>query len=143
MSDMNSVSLMGRLTADPELKTTQNGISYCRFTVAVNRYSKDGEDTADFISCIVWRSTAEFICNYFLKGSKIALIGSIQTGSYTDKDGRKVYTTDVNTDKVFFCESKKDGDNNTAAKSSKQRKPRKEEPIDDEVFEEIADDLPF
>lgn len=143
MSDMNNVSLMGRLTADPELKTTQNGISYCRFTVAVNRYSKDGEDTADFISCVAWRSTAEFICNYFLKGNKIALIGSIQTGSYTDKDGRKVYTTDVNTDKVFFCESKKDGDNNTAAKSSKQRKPRKEEPIDDEVFEEIADDLPF
>lgn len=143
MSDMNSVSLMGRLTADPELKTTQNGISYCRFTVAVNRYSKDGEDTADFISCVAWRSTAEFICNYFLKGNKIALIGSIQTGSYTDKDGRKVYTTDVNTDKAFFCESKKDGDNNTAAKSSKQRKPRKEEPIDDEVFEEIADDLPF
>lgn len=143
MSDMNFVSLMGRLTADPELKTTQNGISYCRFTVAVNRYSKDGEDTADFISCVAWRSTAESICNYFLKGSKIALIGSIQTGSYTDKDGRKVYTTDVNTDKAFFCESKKDGDNNTAAKSSKQRKPRKEEPIDDEVFEEIADDLPF
>lgn len=143
MSDMNSVSLMGRLTADPELKTIQNGISYCRFTVAVNRYSKDGEDTADFISCIAWRSTAEFICNYFLKGSKIALIGSIRTGSYTDKDGRKVYTTDVNTDKVFFCESKKDGDNNTAAKSSKQRKPRKEEPIDDEAFEEISDDLPF
>ena len=143
MSDMNSVSLMGRLTADPELKTTQNGISYCRFTVAVNRYSKDGEDTDEFISCVAWRSTAEFICNYFLKGNKIALIGSIQTGSYTDKDGRKVYTTDVNTDKVFFCESKKDGDNNTAAKSSKQRKARKEEPIDDEVFEEIADDLPF
>ena len=109
----------------------------------MNRYSKDGEDTADFISCVAWRSTAEFICNYFLKGSKIALIGSIQTGSYTDKDGRKVYTTDVNTDKVFFCESKKDGDNNTAAKSSKQRKPRKEGPIDDEAFEEIADDLPF
>ena len=143
MSDMNNVSLMGRLTADPELKTTQNGISYCRFTVAVNRYSKDGEDTADFISCVAWRSTAEFICKYFLKGSKIALIGSIQTGSYTDKDGRKVYTTDVNTDKVFFCESKKDGDNNTAAKSSKQRKTRKEEPIGDEVLEEIADDLPF
>ena len=143
MSDMNSVSLMGRLIADPELKTTQNGISYCRFTIAVNRYSKDGEDTADFISCVAWRSTAEFICKYFLKGNKIALSGSIQTGSYTDKDGRKVYTTDVNTDKVFFCESKKDGDNNTAAKSSKQRKPRKEEPVDEEVLEEISDDLPF
>lgn len=143
MSDMNNVSLMGRLTADPELKTTQNGISYCRFTVAVNRYSKDGEDTADFISCVAWRSTAEFICNYFLKGSKIALIGSIQTGSYTDKDGRKVYTTDVNTDKVFFCESKKEGSGESDTKSGKARKARKEEPIDDEVFEEIADDLPF
>lgn len=140
---MNNVSLMGRLTADPELKTTQNGISYCRFTVAVDRYSKDGEDKTDFINCVAWRKTAEFIDNYFSKGQRIALTGSIQTGSYTDKDGRKVYTTDVNTDKVFFCESKKDGDNNTAAKSSKQRKPRKEEPIDDEVFEEIADDLPF
>ena len=143
MSDMNNVSLMGRLTADPELKTTQNGISYCRFTVAVNRYSKDGEDTADFISCVAWRSTAEFICNYFLKGNKIALIGSIQTGSYTDKDGRKVYTTDVNTDKVFFCESKKESSSESNTKSSKARKARKEEPIDDEVFEEIADDLPF
>lgn len=143
MSDMNSVSLMGRLTADPELKATQNGISYCRFTVAVNRYSKDGEDTADFISCVAWRSTAEFICNYFLKGNKIALIGSIQTGSYTDKDGRKVYTTDVNTDKVFFCESKKEGSSENNTKSGKARKARKEEPIDDEVFEEIADDLPF
>ena len=143
MSDMNNVSLMGRLTADPELKTTQNGISYCRFTVAVNRYSKDGEDTADFISCVAWRSTAEFICNYFLKGNKIALIGSIQTGSYTDKDGRKVYTTDVNTDKVFFCESKKESSSESNTKSSKARKARKEEPIDDEVFEEISDDLPF
>ena len=143
MSDMNSVSLMGRLTADPELKTTQNGISYCRFTVAVNRYSKDGEDTADFISCVAWRSTAEFICKYFLKGNKIALIGSIQTGSYTDKDGRKVYTTDVNTDKVFFCESKKESNSESNTESSKSRTSRKEEPIDDEVLEEISDDLPF
>lgn len=143
MSDMNSVSLMGRLTADPELKTTQSGLSFCRFTVAADRYSKDGEDKTDFISCVAWRSTAEFICNYFLKGNKIALIGSIQTGSYTDKDGRKVYTTDVNTDKVFFCESKKESSSESNTKSSKARKARKEEPIDDEVFEEISDDLPF
>ena len=143
MSDMNSVSLMGRLTADPELKTTQSGLSFCRFTVAADRYSKDDEDKTDFISCVAWRSTAEFICNYFLKGNKIALIGSIQTGSYTDKDGRKVYTTDVNTDKVFFCESKKESSSESNTKSSKARKARKEEPIDDEVFEEIADDLPF
>ena len=139
MSDMNSVSLMGRLAADPELKTTQNGISYCRFTLAVNRYSKDGEDTADFISCVAWRSTAEFICKYFLKGSKIALSGSIQTGSYTDKDGRKVYTTDVNTDKVFFCESKKNSDGGDKPATTRTRKPKETE----DILPDISDDLPF
>lgn len=134
---MNNVSLMGRLTADPELKTTQNGISYCRFTVAVNRYSKDGEDTADFISCVAWRSTAEFICNYFLKGNKIALIGSIQTGSYTDKDGRTVYTTDVLVDKVEFCESKKNSD--SAPAPTRARKPKETE----DIAHDISEDLPF
>ena len=135
---MNSVSLMGRLTADPELKTTQNGISYCRFTVAVNRYSKDGEDTADFISCVAWRSTAEFIDKYFSKGQRILLSGSIQTASYTDKDGRTVYTTDVLVDKAEFCESKKNSDNDKPA-PTRARKPKETEdiPVD------ISDDLPF
>ena len=134
---MNSVSLMGRLTADPELKTTQNGISYCRFTVAVNRYSKDGEDTANFISCVAWRSTAEFICKYFLKGNKIALIGSIQTGSYTDKDGRTVYTTDVLVDKAEFCESKKNSDSAPAPTRAREPKEAEDIPAD------ISEDLPF
>ena len=140
---MNTVILMGRLTKDTELKATNSGLSVCRFTVAVDRYSKDGEDKTDFINCVAWRKTAEFIDNYFSKGQRIALTGSIQTGSYTDKDGRTVYTTDVLVDKVEFCESKKDGNSENNTKSGKARKARKEEPIDDEVFEEISDDLPF
>lgn len=102
---MNNVSLIGRLTKDPDLKTTQSGLSVCRFTVAVDRpYSK--EKQTDFINCIAWRQTADFICKYFTKGQRIALIGSIQTGSY-EKDGSKVYTTEVNVSSVEFCESKK------------------------------------
>lgn len=102
---MNNVTLIGRLTKDPDLKTTQSGLSVCRFTVAVDRpYSK--EKQTDFINCLAWRQTADFICKYFAKGQRIALIGSIQTGSY-EKDGSKVYTTEVNVSNVEFCESKK------------------------------------
>lgn len=139
---MNNVVLMGRLTKDPELKTTNSGLSVCRFTVAVDRYSKDGEDKTDFISCVAWRGTAEFVDKYFSKGQRIALAGSIQTGSYTDKDGRTVYTTDVLVDKAEFCGSKpKDTteNTNTASRPRNQRG----EPIDEEVLEEISGDLPF
>ena len=102
---MNNVALIGRLTKDPDLKTTQSGLSVCRFTVAVDRpYSK--EKQTDFINCLAWRQTADFICKYFAKGQRIALIGSIQAGSY-EKDGSKVYTTEVNVSNVEFCESKK------------------------------------
>lgn len=126
---MNNVSLVGRLTKDPELKTTQSGLSVCRFTVAVDRpYSKDRQ--ADFISCIAWRKTAEFIDSYFSKGQRIALTGSIQTGSYTDKDGKTVYTTDINVNNVEFCERRKksDSDSNNSVEAE-------EMPFDD--------DLPF
>lgn len=125
---MNNVSLVGRLTKDPELKTTQSGLSVCRFTVAVDRpYSKD---QTDFINCVAWKKTAEFINNYFCKGQRIALTGSIQTGSYTDKDGRTVYTTDINVNNVEFCERRKksDSDSNNSVEAE-------EMPFDD--------DLPF
>lgn len=134
---MNNVILMGRLTKDPELKTTQSGLSFCRFTVAVDRYSKDGEDKTDFINCVAWRKTAEFIDNYFSKGQRIALAGSIQTGSYTDKDGRTVYTTDVLVDKAEFCESKKNGD--SAPAPTRARKPKETE----DIAPDISEDLPF
>lgn len=108
---MNVVALMGRLTADPELRTTPSGISVCRFTLAVDRnYAKAGtERQADFINCVAWRNTAEFVCRYFVKGQLIALNGSIQTGSYTDNNGNKKYTFEVVADNVNFTGDRRDG----------------------------------
>ena len=107
---MNNVSLIGRLTADPELKHTQSGMAMTRFTVAVGRsYVKQGEERqADFISCVAWDKRAEMIAKYFSKGNRIGIVGEIRTGSYTDKDGNKRYTTDVVVNGVDFCESKSD-----------------------------------
>jgi len=107
---LNVVVLMGRLTADPELRTSSSGISYCRFTVAVDRsFAKPGEEKkTDFINCVAWRQTAEFVSRYFTKGQMIAVEGSIQTGSYTNKDGAKVYTTDIQVDNVSFTGSKRE-----------------------------------
>ena len=106
---MNNVSLIGRLTADPELRNTQSGISFVRFCIAVDRsYSKQGEEKqTDFINVVAWRQSAEFICKYFSKGKRIALTGRIQTGSYTDKDGNKRSTFDIIAENVEFCEAKK------------------------------------
>lgn len=110
---MNRVILIGRLTADPELRQTQSGISSCRFTVAVNRKFKNehtGEYDADFITCQAWRQTAEFVGRYFTKGSMIALEGSLRTGKYQDKNHSDVthYTTDVMVENVEFCGGKKE-----------------------------------
>ncbi len=108
---MNKVIIMGRLTADPELRQTQSGIASCRFTVAVNRKFADkatGQRQADFISCTAWRQTAEFVSRYFSKGSMICVEGTLRTGSYTDKKYPDVthYTTDVLVDNVEFTGSK-------------------------------------
>lgn len=109
---MNKAILVGRLTADPELKTTPSGVSVCSFSVAVNRRFADsnGERKADFINCVAWRQTAEFICNYFAKGRMIGLVGSIQTRDWTDNEGRKRYATEVVVDEAYFTESKAGGD---------------------------------
>ena len=109
MASINRVLLLGRLTKDVELMKTKSGTSYCRFTVACDRRkaSDDKEAVTDFISCVAWRQSADFISQYGNKGSMVSIEGSIQTGSYTDKDGRKVYTTDVLTDRVQLVESKK------------------------------------
>lgn len=119
---MNNVSLIGRLTADPELRHTQSGLAMTRFTVAVDRpYVKQGEERqADFISIIAWRQTAEFICKYFAKGRRIAINGEIRTGSYTDNNGVKRYTTDVLANNVEFCDSKPSGSNNGGYQNSYQ-----------------------
>ena len=113
---MNKVILMGRLTADPELRQTQSGISSCRFTIAIDRRFADkntGERQADFISCTAWRQTAEFVSRYFSKGSMICVEGSLRTGSYQDRNHPDVthYTTDVFVDNVEFCGSKRESGN--------------------------------
>lgn len=127
---LNMVVLMGRLTANPELKTTSNNLSICHFTLAVDRqYSKD---KTDFINCIAWRSTAEFISKYFTRGKMIAVIGAIETGSYIDKNGNTRYTFEVNVNNVHFCGSveKKETETNVSKRETEQEMP-------------LDDDLPF
>ena len=105
---MNKAIIMGRLTRDPELKTTQNNTSVCSITIAVDRRFKNanGERQADFIACTAWRQTAEFIAQHFAKGSQLAVVGSIQTSSWDDSDGKKQYKTEVVIDEVYFTGSK-------------------------------------
>lgn len=106
---MNSVSLVGRLARDPDVRYTPSQMAVARFTVAVDRpFSRDSEQTADFISCVAFGKSAEFIEKYFTKGRPIGITGRIQTGSYTNKDGVKVYTTDVVADRVEFVGNKSD-----------------------------------
>ncbi len=106
--NFNKVILGGRLTADPELKTTTSGIAVTRFSIAVNRrFAKQGEQAqSDFINCVAWRQQAEFITRYFRKGSSICVVGSIQTSTSTDAQGQKRYFTDVVVDEVNFVDSK-------------------------------------
>ena len=105
---MNKVILMGRLTKDVEMRQTPNGIAVARFAIAVNRRFKNanGEYDVDFINCIAWRKTGEFISRYFQKGSRIAVVGSIQTRSWDGNDGKKQYATEVIVDEVYFTGSK-------------------------------------
>ena len=111
---MNVVCLKGRLSRDPEVRYTDGGGAVAKFSLAVDRaFKKDGDDkTTDFISCISFGKTAEFVEKYFTKGMEMALRGHIQTGSYTNRDGNKVYTTDVICDSIEFCGSKKDNQQN-------------------------------
>ena len=142
---MNTVALMGRLTADPELKHTPNGIATTSFTIAVDRHTK--EKQTDFIHCVAWRQTAELICKYFHKGKMIGLEGSIQTRNYTDQDGNKRNATEVLVENVSFCESKKSENHSQPSSSA----PAAAAPTpgyssgSSENFEEITldDDLPF
>lgn len=109
----NLVVLSGRLTADPELKTTPNGVSVTSFSIAVERRYKQGEERqADFINIVAWRSSAEFICKYFKKGSMIGIEGSIQTRKYQDRDGNNRTAFEVVANNVQFVEFKK-ADNNS------------------------------
>ena len=111
---MNKVILMGRLTRDPEVRYSSgaNSMAVARFTLAVDRrFRRDGEASADFISCVSFGKSAEFAEKYFRQGLKVLVTGRIQTGSYTNRDGQKVYTTDVVVEEQEFAESKASSDN--------------------------------
>ena len=133
---MNKVILMGRLTRDPEIRYSQGESATCvaRFTLAVDRrFKKQGDDqAADFINCVAFGRTAEFAEKYLIKGTKVVGCGRIQTGSYTNKEGQRVYTTDVVLEEVEFAESKNSSNNNTQGRPS---------PVDANGFMNIQDDL--
>lgn len=134
---MNKCTLLGRLTREPDIRysTGENAIAIARYTLAVDRrFKRDGEQSADFINCIVFGKGAEFAEKYLHKGTKIAVSGHIQTGSYTNKDGVKVYTTDVVVDEQEFAESKGSGNTSVDTKA------------DDgfmQIEDGIDDELPF
>ena len=130
---LNSVVLIGRLTADPEHKQTPSGVSVTSFSIAVDRnyIDKDGNRQTDFINIVAWRNTADFICRYFSKGRMIAIEGSIQTRKYEDKDGNKRTAFEVIANRVFPC-----GDKPTKGTTGGS--------INESDFEEVPDDdLPF
>ena len=108
---LNAIFLHGRLTADPELKSTSGGIPYCNFTVAVDGFAKKGEEKpTDFFTCVAWRNTAEMICKYFRKGKEIVISGEMHSNKYTDNDGNNRITWKVNVNSVdFFCFFKRTG----------------------------------
>ena len=132
---MNKVVLIGRLTRNPEVRYSQGSesMAIARFTLAVDRKGKkDGaEQTADFIPCVAFRKTAEFVEKYVKQGTKVAIDGRIQTGSYTNRDGQKVYTTDVLVEEIEFAESK-----NASADTSSKPSPK-----DSGDFMQIPDDI--
>ena len=143
---INSVVLMGRLTYDPELRTTPNGISVVRIQLACDRnFQRSGEERkADFIDVTAWRQTAEFISRYFRKGSMIAVEGSIQTENFTDKDGNKRKSVQVVANNVSFCGSK--AESGTASNPAFSQPAPSYASADNSDFEEIIDDddyLPF
>jgi single-strand DNA-binding protein len=147
---MNKVILMGRLTRDPEVRYSngENAMAVARFTLAVDRrYArKDGEQTADFISCVAFGKNAEFIEKYFRQGMRVTLCGRIQTGSYTNRDGQKVYTTDVVIEEQEFAESK--GNSGASSSGSTSAAKTTHAPaMEDDGFMQIPDgmdeELPF
>lgn len=157
---MNKVVLMGRLTRDPETRYTegQNPLCISRYTLAVDRrFKREGdEQTADFISCVAFGRQGEFAEKYLHKGTKLVVVGRIQTGSYTNRDNQKVYTTEVVVEENYFAESKSAEDANrvanpegSPASSQREEAPAKQEqtaPADDDFMnipDDIDMDLPF
>ncbi len=139
---MNKILLTGRATKDLELRKTQSGTSVTKFTIAVNRrFKQEGKPDADFISCVAWGKTADTMCQYLHKGSLIGIEGRVETGSYQDKDGKNVYTTEVVVENFDFLESR-----NTQAQPYQEPAYPKQENTQDNFTNDLdisSDDLPF
>lgn len=145
---INNVVLTGRLTKDADLRYTSNGIAVANFTVAVNRkFKKDGQPEADFINCVIWRNGAEALANHTRKGSLIGVEGNIQTRSYDNDDGKRVYITEVVVKDFTFLESKGSSESVTAKNETKEKYPNfgNKDPFDksSQPIDISDDDLPF
>lgn len=142
MASFNKVILIGNMTADPELKQTQGGLSVASFSIAVNRrFKAEGQQECDFITIVAWRQTAEFVCRYFKKGQPILVCGQLQTRNWTDKNGEKRYATEVVADEVSFVEKR---ESEESAKPTQPYMPPAYS-VAPAQFEEIPNDgdLPF
>jgi single-strand DNA-binding protein len=148
---MNNVCLVGRLTRDPELRTTSSGLSTCRFSIAVDgRPGANGEAHTDFINIVVWRNQAENVAKYCKKGSMVGVVGRIQTGSYQAQDGQTRYTTDVVADNVRFLSSKNSGEGDSLPDYSMGDQNSQPADLANDPFKDFGsevvlsdDDLPF
>jgi single-strand DNA-binding protein len=144
---LNKVVLMGRFTKDPELRSTPHSVSVCNFRLAVPRnYKTNGTYESDFIDCVAWRNTAEFISKFFKKGNLVCVEGSLQSRSW-EQDGQRRYTLEVMVDNTYFVESKKDAEggdyagNTFSAPDKAPAEPK--ESFSSEGFNALDDDLPF
>lgn len=142
---MNKIMLIGRLTKNPEMHTSQTGTAIARYTLAVNRpYNRGGDQPkADFIRCIVFGKLAEFTENYLYKGIKVAVTGRIQTGSYTNREGQTVYTTSVIVEECEFCERRADNSNPGSANHSQPDYAPENADRFMNIPDGIDDELPF
>lgn len=145
---LNRVTVMGRLSRDPELRHTQSGIAVLSFSLAVDRDFKDkqtGERATDWINCVAWRNTANFIAGHFSKGRMIALSGRLQSREYTDRDGNKRYTTEILVDSAYFADSKRESGYYPAPEgnANESELPPVEGEKFSEILEEDESDIPF
>ena len=151
---MNQVQLVGNLARDPDYRTLQSGVTCCQFTVACQRKFKNaqGQYDADFINCVAWRQTADFINRYFIKGNKIGLVGTLQTRSYDAQDGTKRYVTEVIVENVEFVAPRQDSGSSYGSpppaqqrQQPQQRNEQQRMDMSGQGFQEVEDDdeLPF
>ena len=148
---LNNISVMGRLTADPEVRQTPNGVSVCSFTIANDKDFKRDGDAPNWIDCVAWRNNAEFIGKYFKKGSLIVVTGSLQTRSYQDRNGNNRKATEIVVNQQYFAESKRSAEENQAGGFAPAQQAAQAAPVsyasadasDFTVTGDAEDDLPF